>query len=340
LSKEPTKELSQTQRDQLKPFAEKWVKCLMIADPEIEKEDVEIDIRRTYAAAKLSDPSIYIVDSPAELEKLQEKFDKKTKGIKADLMNPLRELQKPENLVVGAAGQEIKTHIVDEISQFSNPIRQSRLWQLDRMHRIDCFNMTFWFAMQDFLIEAMGFEHFKAVTPFLQTARYAHGVAPYDGACVVCKKPISASFDDRQRFHNEEAMAVQFPDGAGEYVWHGIKLEPWIIENPERICAKNIEAETNIEIRRIMIEKIGIETYFEDAQFKHIHTDGFGELYERSLGRWDTLKIVKVVNSTPEPDGSFKNYFLVVHPNCTTAHEAVARSFGLEPSEYDPPQQT
>ncbi len=44
--------------------------------------------------------------------------------------------------------------------------------------------------------------------------------------------------------------------------------------------------------------------------------------------------MVKVVNSTPEPDGSFKDYFLRVPPTCQTALEAVAWTFDKTPEQY------
>jgi hypothetical protein len=46
--------------------------------------------------------------------------------------------------------------------------------------------------------------------------------------------------------------------------------------------------------------------------------------------------MVKVKNSTPEPDGLFKDYFLRVPPTVKTAHEAVAWTFGETPETYNP----
>ena len=49
---------------------------------------------------------------------------------------------------------------------------------------------------------------------------------------------------------------------------------------------------------------------------------------------------VRVINSTPEPDGSFKRYLLRVPPDITTAKAAVAWTFGKKPDEYLPGVQT
>ena len=46
--------------------------------------------------------------------------------------------------------------------------------------------------------------------------------------------------------------------------------------------------------------------------------------------------MVEVLNSTPEPDGTRRTYFLRVPPTMRTAREAVAWTFGLDGGEYRP----
>ena len=48
----------------------------------------------------------------------------------------------------------------------------------------------------------------------------------------------------------------------------------------------------------------------------------------------EPLRVVEVVNSTPEPDGTYRRYLLRVPPTTRTAREAVAWTFG-----FDDPQQ-
>jgi hypothetical protein len=50
--------------------------------------------------------------------------------------------------------------------------------------------------------------------------------------------------------------------------------------------------------------------------------------------------MVKVANSTPEADGSFKDYFLRVPPNMERARQAVAWTFDMDENEYAPEVQT
>ncbi|MGH9553254.1 MAG: DUF6745 domain-containing protein [Terriglobales bacterium] len=50
--------------------------------------------------------------------------------------------------------------------------------------------------------------------------------------------------------------------------------------------------------------------------------------------------MVRVINSTPEPDGSYKHYFLRVPPEITTAKSAVAWTFDIDADKYSPRRQT
>jgi hypothetical protein len=96
-------------------------------------------------------------------------------------------------------------------------------------------------------------------------------------------------------------------------------------------------AEPNAEVRRVMLERLPAEAVAD--KLKLIHSDDFGSLYCEDDSNWrnpDALAFVKVVNSTPEPDGSFKDYFLRVPGDMRRAKQAVAWTFGLTEEQYQP----
>ncbi len=95
-----------------------------------------------------------------------------------------------------------------------------------------------------------------------------------------------------------------------------------------------IRAEQNTEIRRIMIDRYGQSRYLLDSGAKLIHEDDWGQLYRAEMEDDEPLVMVKVVNSTPEPTGEYKDYFLRVPPDCRTALEAVAWTFAKAPDQY------
>jgi hypothetical protein len=49
----------------------------------------------------------------------------------------------------------------------------------------------------------------------------------------------------------------------------------------------------------------------------------------------DTFCFLKVRNSTPEPDGQYKDYYLRVPADCERAKQAVAWTFNIPENEYE-----
>jgi len=169
-----------------------------------------------------------------------------------------------------------------------------------------------------------------------------------DGVCFACDRPSRLKLDDRGRLHSETGQSIKYPSGWGLWHWHGVSVPQFIIEQPERITVRSIQKEVNVEVRRVMIERYGQARYLVDSGARLIHADDMGELYSTDIPGDEPLVMVKVMNSTPEPDGSRKPYFLRVHPECRlmltngefgerqpmTARSAVASTFGMTADEY------
>lgn len=101
------------------------------------------------------------------------------------------------------------------------------------------------------------------------------------------------------------------------------------------VTLADIERETNTETRQVMIERFGIERYLREVGAAELDHSDFGTLYDIH-----GMKVVKVINATPEPDGSYKDYFLRVPPEMTSSRAAVAWTFGLQADEYEPAVQS
>jgi hypothetical protein len=162
-------------------------------------------------------------------------------------------------------------------------------------------------------------------------------LAPYGGTCLVSE---TISFDDRWRLHSANAPAVRYLDGWSIYAWHGVQVPVEVITMPEEMTTSMIERERNIDVRRVMIERFGAAQYVLQSGAQEIHRDQYGVLYLKSLPGDDSIVMVKVINKTPEPDGSSREYFLRVPPDMRRAKTAVAWTFGMSEDEYDPQVET
>ena len=118
--------------------------------------------------------------------------------------------------------------------------------------------------------------------------------------------------------------ALSYSDGFKEYAWEGVLVPSTIIEEPESITVEAIESCSNIAVRRVMLEQYGVARYMIDAQVAPVQEDRFGILLRREMPGEEDLVLLKVINSTAEPDGTFREYFLRVPPHVTSAGQAVA----------------
>ncbi len=162
-------------------------------------------------------------------------------------------------------------------------------------------------------------------------------------ACIIDERPIVINIDEHRRLHCESGPAVEYMNGDKLYAWHGLILNTehvYLIEEPELITVNEIDDEENTEIRRIMVERFGSEKYLEAGGAIEINSDEYGTLFCKNMLGDESLMMVRVRNSTPEPDGSYKHYFLRVPPFMTTAKRGIAWTFGLSEEDYQPNKET
>jgi hypothetical protein len=167
-----------------------------------------------------------------------------------------------------------------------------------------------------------------------ETVKHCGWWRPEKDICFMVDRATVAQLDDQGRLNGR----MEYVDGYKIHAIHGIQVSEDIAEG--RFTAEEIDAMQNVEVRRVMIEMFGADKYLKETGAEKVHEDEFGTLFRKSQ-QWDEpLVMVKVKNSTPEPDGSYKDYFLRVPPGMRTAREAVAWTFDVDPKKYKPQKET
>jgi hypothetical protein len=171
-----------------------------------------------------------------------------------------------------------------------------------------------------------------------------------DGICFASERPTHINCDEAGHLHCEIGPALAYPTGWSWWHWHGVRVPQSIIEEPRRITVEAIKGVREPTLRRVMIERYrhgeethGIAAYLRDADALRLDQDPvFGTLLQLAVAGEPTL-VVEVVNRSPEPDGTYRHFFLNVHPELRpmlldrsfgppqrlTARNAVASTFGL-----------
>lgn len=177
-------------------------------------------------------------------------------------------------------------------------------------------------------------------------ARSAGWWWPGPRRCVISERPIAVHTEPAGgglygeiRLHNAEGRAVEFADGTGIFVLHGIPVPDWVMGAP---TVDRILSEQNIEIRRAAIERLGWDSYIEQAGLTLVSSAADPgnpgaelRLYHVPSEHWgfDT-RVVLVVNGSQERDGTRRRYGINVPGHIDNPLDAVGWSYGLDGSQY------
>jgi hypothetical protein len=132
------------------------------------------------------------------------------------------------------------------------------------------------------------------------------------------------------RLHREDGPALAWPTGECRYFWNGVR--DFVVERPHQIASVLIRLERNVERRRCMIERFGIERFIRESGGKLVCKDQCGQLWRVDFGGHEPYAVLEVENGTFETDGTRRPSFLQVPPSMRSPLQAV---YGLSPEHYD-----
>ncbi len=122
--------------------------------------------------------------------------------------------------------------------------------------------------------------------------------------------------------------------------WRGVSVTPQIAFFPETLKSADALAETNAEVRRVMIERIGFERFLQESNARVLHEDtdpgGPRQLLQVDLESDEALVCVSV-----RCPSTGRHYLIRVPPTIRTCHQAVAWTAGFDnPDDYVPVVET
>nr|WP_107440716.1 hypothetical protein [Streptomyces sp. SAT1] len=163
---------------------------------------------------------------------------------------------------------------------------------------------------------------------------------PFEKAAVICERPVALHRDEAGRLDRGDGPALAYPDGFALYAWRGMPVPAAFLAELSTLTPERIRTEENAELRRVMLEHYGYDRYLADSGAVPVHRDETGTLWRIDLEGDEPVVMVEVLNSTPEPDGTRRTYWLRVPPSTREAREGVAWTFGLGAEAYAPLKET
>jgi hypothetical protein len=179
----------------------------------------------------------------------------------------------------------------------------------------------------------------RALPPLAEAAAaglFCYSVGP--AGELVCLERPTMRLDERRRLHDWDGNpAVRWPDSTGLWFWRGVLMTEGAGRRPDRITGRRILSWANVERRRVAVERMGLEAFLRSVEADAVQQDDYGRLWRTAASiDGEPYVAVEVVNSTAEPDGSYRRYFLRVPPQIRSARAAVAWTFGIDTRDYRP----
>ena len=180
-----------------------------------------------------------------------------------------------------------------------------------------------WLAFYEYFREACGLQsQTDKLIGLTEYSKNAGWFLPHQNICWVSERHNILRRDERGRVHDISGPAIMYPDGWAIYAWHGIRVPRWVIEQPQEISDLNIDSEANAEVRRVMLERYGLDRYLLTGSEKD--RQGEYRLIEKSVGGVTMRALVMRCPTTQAA------YVHCVHPECTTVDGALAWKRGHE----------
>lgn len=152
---------------------------------------------------------------------------------------------------------------------------------------------------------------------------------------IVCERPTAIRRDDDGRLHCETGPAVDYGDTFRLYSWRGTSIPAHWIENRKSLTAQTALTWRNVEQRRAACEILGWSKILDalDARVINKHRNPqIGTLLEVDIPDSGPERFLKV------QCGTGRVFALPVPRQITTAMEAQAWTYGLDPNEFSKPE--
>jgi hypothetical protein len=173
----------------------------------------------------------------------------------------------------------------------------------------------------DFFKSEIGLaEETKKLTGLKKITENAGWFLPHKKICWVSERHNVLNRNDLGQLHKGDGPAVQYPDGWSIYALNGIRMKPEYVLTPaSKLDCQLILKETNADIRRELIRKVGIERMLSVLPNKKLDAVGNYELYSIKLS--DEVSDARYLKMLNPSIGVF--HLEGVAPECDTVEKSL-----------------
>jgi hypothetical protein len=316
-----------------------------LATEPVEEAEAEALLRHAYRASNLAVPErIHWVDGPLQFAGVLDALTRsKTPGVsdgyhlrrrvEVAFWKRVAALVTPGVLssVETGVGQPVAWNVWNRVGQ-----RIAASLSPGAGASIVAYHEASWLALAHFYATCLAPNELEALSRF---NRLVSGYWLGPAEAILVRRPAVLARDAEGRLHSATGPCVAYPDGWSCYAWHGVQVSAQVILAPETLTRTDFLGAPNLEVRRVIQERMGER--FVPALGQIIDVGLRGTLYEVPLSGDDEDEPEQVARYLQVQDASTpRQYFLRVPPWVETAAQAVAWSFRLPVEAYHPTRET
>jgi len=241
--------------------------------------------------------------------------------------------------VVSQVSSQVDSQVISQVSsQVDSQVRSQvdlQVWsqvdsQVDSQVRsqikdfifpyLNCQFWAGWFSFYEFMKNEIGisFTNEKEYNAFKNCQKYGM-VFPLDELCIVCQPPTVIK-KNSNGLHCSDGPALSYNGENEIYALNGVSMpKEYVLTSAENISAETVMKEINVEIRRELLRKVGIERLLNDLPHKILDNVGNYQLYSLDLS--DELKNCKYLKMVNPSVGCF--HLEGLDPSINTVEEAL-----------------
>lgn len=202
-----------------------------------------------------------------------------------------------------------------------------------------------WLAFYDFFKNETEVTGLEPITGLIELAQHCGFWWPFEDTVIVSSKPTEIHMVNKV-LHRDLGAAILYEDGFAVYALNGIRMDKRYVMTPAKdLSVKDVMKEQNVDIRRELLKKIGLERFVKETEAKEldrlvISVQGKEityQLLDIKLGDDVTARVLKM--DSPSIDTIHVEGVEDEGPNaCKTVKEALAWRAGFtDYSEYEEP---
>jgi hypothetical protein len=251
-------------------FAEESLRRQLSTEP-VDEQEAETLLRQVYKVAGLAPPRrVYWLDGPLQLAAvmMQPSREERAWGSVGASVGASVEAS-ARNSVWNSVGANVRVSVWESVgANVRANVWESvgvSVWESveanvpdsvpDRVRRasVEAYHQAFWLAFYRF------FDAYLAPNDLHALARFNQMVSGYwlgQDAAVMVRRPGVLCRDAAGRLHSATGKCMEYHDGWGFWAWHGVRVPEKVILAPEQLTWEDLLGERDVEVRRIMQERM------------------------------------------------------------------------------------